>query len=67
MAGFDENGNVTSLEEKPEKPKSNYAVTGLYFFDSSVVEMAKSIMPSPRGELEVTEVNRRYVEMGALE
>lgn len=65
--GFDENGNVTSLEEKPEKPKSNYAVTGLYFFDSSVVEMAKSIMPSPRGELEVTEVNRRYVEMGALE
>jgi glucose-1-phosphate thymidylyltransferase len=66
VAGFDTNGNVTSLEEKPEKPKSNYAVTGLYFYDSSVVDIAKSMTPSTRGELEITDVNRRYLESGAL-
>jgi len=66
VAGFDAKGNVTSLEEKPDKPKSNYAVTGLYFYDSSVVDIAKSITPSARGELEITDVNRRYLEMGSL-
>ena len=66
VAGFDVSGNVTSLEEKPEKPKSNYAVTGLYFYDSSVVDIAKSITPSARGELEITDVNRCYLESGTL-
>ena len=66
VAGFDNAGNVTSLEEKPEFPKSNYAVTGLYFYDNKVVDIAKSIAPSPRGELEITDVNRRYLEMGTL-
>jgi len=66
VAGFDVSGNVTSLEEKPEKPKSNYAVTGLYFYDSTVMDIAKSITPSARGELEITDVNLRYLESGAL-
>jgi len=66
VAGFDSSGNVTSLEEKPEKPQSKYAVTGLYFYDSQVVDIAKSISPSARGELEITDVNRRYLEEGTL-
>jgi glucose-1-phosphate thymidylyltransferase len=66
VAGFDAQGNVTSLEEKPEHPRSNYAVTGLYFYDNQVVDIAKSIKPSPRGELEITDLNRRYLEMGNL-
>jgi len=66
VAGFDSLGNVTSLEEKPEKPRSKYAITGLYFYDNQVVDIAKSITPSARGELEITDVNRRYLEMGTL-
>jgi len=64
---FDNNKKVISIEEKPEKPRSNYAVTGLYFYDNTVVEKAKSLKPSPRGELEITDLNRVFLEEGKLE
>lgn len=66
VAEFDKKGRVISLEEKPEQPKSNYAVTGLYFYDNNAVDFAKQIKPSHRGELEITDLNRLYLEQGTL-
>ncbi|WP_251961526.1 glucose-1-phosphate thymidylyltransferase RfbA [Salinibacter ruber] len=67
VVGFEDDGTVTTIEEKPENPPSEYAVTGLYFYDDQVVDIARSIEPSDRGELEITDVNQAYLEQGTLE
>jgi glucose-1-phosphate thymidylyltransferase len=66
VVSFDADGRAETIEEKPETPKSNYAVTGLYFYDGNAVEMARTLKPSPRGELEITDLNRLYLEAGKL-
>ncbi|RAR72896.1 glucose-1-phosphate thymidylyltransferase RfbA [Flavobacterium aciduliphilum] len=66
VVDFDKEGNVLSIEEKPEKPKSNFAVPGIYFYDNSVIEIAANIAPSTRGELEITDVNKEYLKRGKL-
>ncbi|MFY7758510.1 MAG: glucose-1-phosphate thymidylyltransferase RfbA [Flavobacterium stagni] len=66
VVDFDKEGNVLSIEEKPEHPKSNYAVPGIYFYDNSVLDIAANIQPSPRGELEITDVNKEYLKQGRL-
>jgi len=66
VASFDRQGKVTSIEEKPRQPKSNYAIVGLYFYDNHVVEYARGLKPSPRGELEITDLNRLYLDRNAL-
>jgi glucose-1-phosphate thymidylyltransferase len=63
---FDKNNNVMSIEEKPQQPKSNYAIPGLYFFDNQVIEIAKGVQPSPRGEIEITEIHNAYLRQGKL-